>query len=110
MSRSHQKRSMFLRMLARAAILRKRSAIAALLAVGVAAAAATAMLNLSSDVQSKLQREFRNFGANIVVSAPEGKSLARQELSGIQGAVEAHGLAVPFAYAVARTGQDQPIV
>ena len=110
MSRPGHKRSMFLRMLARAAMLRKRSALSALLAIVVAAAAATAMLNLFSDVQSKLQREFRNFGANIVINAPEGASLTLQELSGIQAVVDGHGLAVPFAYAVARTGQDQPIV
>ena len=110
MSRRPHKRSMFLRMLARAAMLRKRSALAALLAIAVAAAAATAMLNLFSDVQSKLQREFRNFGANIVSNAPEGEALTSRELSGIRAAVEGHGLAVPFAYAVARAGQDQPIV
>ena len=110
MNRPRQKRSMFFRMLARAAMLRKRSALAALLAIVVAAAAATAMLNLFTDVQTKLQREFRNFGANIVVNAPEGKNLGPQELTAIQNALDGHGLAVPFAYAVARTGQDRPIV
>jgi len=110
MSRRHQKRSMFLRMLARAAMLRKRSALAALVAITVAAAAATAMLNLFSDVQGKLHREFRNFGANIVVNAPEGKAVNAQELNGISASVDGHGLAVPFAYAVARTEDDEPIV
>jgi putative ABC transport system permease protein len=38
----------------------------------VAAAVATAMLNLYVDVQSKLQREFRNYGANIVVVSKNG--------------------------------------
>ena len=110
MSRRPQKRSMFLRMLTRAAMLRKRSALAALIAIVVAASAATAMLNLFSDVQSKLQREFRNFGANIVVNAPEGTALSQQDLDGISAAVDGHGLAVPFAYAVTRTERDQPIV
>src|SRR5215468_4807705 len=105
-----RKRGMLIRMLARAAMLRKRSALAALTAIVVAAAAATAMLNLFSDVQSKLQREFRNFGANIVINAPEGASLMPQELNGIRAAVAERGLAVPFAYAVARTEHDQPIV
>src|SRR5262249_53402852 len=109
-SRRPQKPSMFLRMLARAAMLRKRSAFAALLAIVVAAAAATAMLNLFSDVQGKLHREFRNFGANIVVNAAEGKTLTEQELTGIEAAIDKHGLAVPFAYAVTRTEHDQPIV
>jgi putative ABC transport system permease protein len=105
-----QGRAMFFRMLARAAVLRKKSALAALLATAVAAAAATAMLNLFWDVQGKLQREFRNFGANIVVGAPEGKTLSDDAVRNIQAAVNGHGLAVPFAYAVARTNKDQAIV
>src|SRR5262245_57212451 len=100
MNRRRHKSWMFLRMLARAAMLRKRSALAALLAIVVAAAAPTAMLNLFSEVQSKLRREFRSFGANIVMNAPEGASLTPQELSRIQAAMNEHGLAVPFAYAV----------
>ena len=42
----------------------------------VAAAVATAMLNLYVDVQAKLRREFRKYGANIVVVARDGQSLA----------------------------------
>jgi putative ABC transport system permease protein len=61
-------------------------------------------------VQGKLQREFRNFGANIVVQAPDGKSLSAEDVQAIQARVKAHGLAVRFAYAVARTGKDQAIV
>jgi putative ABC transport system permease protein len=109
-SRKAQGRTMFFRMLARAAMLRKRSAVAALVATAVAAAAATAMLNLFSDVQGKLQREFRNFGANIVVEAPTGGSLSAAAAREIQAAVAGHGLAVPFAYAVARTDRDQAVV
>src|SRR5215470_1554224 len=105
-----KKRGMLIRMLAGAAMLRKRSALAALTAIVAAAAAATAMLNLFSDVQSKVQREFRNFGANIVLNAPEGKSLSRQELNTVRAVVDRRGLAVPFAYAVARTITDQSIV
>jgi len=52
--------SMFLRMLVRAAILRRGRALSALFAMVVAAAVATAMLNLYIDVQAKLRREFRN--------------------------------------------------
>ena len=60
--------SMFLRMLVRAAVLRRGRAASALLAMVVAAAVATAMLNLYVDVQAKLRREFRNYGANVVRS------------------------------------------
>jgi putative ABC transport system permease protein len=101
---------MFWRMLVRAAILRKGRAAAALTAIIVAAAAATAMLTLSVDVQAKLRQEFRKFGANIVVEAPNGKTFTPDNLRTIESAVGGHGLAVPFAYAVARTDKDQSIV
>ena len=67
--------SMFLRMLVRAAVLRRGRAASALLAMVVAAAVATAMLNLYVDVQAKLRREFRKYGANVVVVAKDGQSL-----------------------------------
>ena len=102
--------SMYFRMLRRAAQLRKGQAAAALAALAVAAAAATAMLDLYVDVQAKLRREFRNFGANIVVQAGSGQSFSPDEIGRIQSLVSGHGLAVPFSYAVARTESDQPIV
>jgi putative ABC transport system permease protein len=101
---------MFYRMLLRAAMRRKRSAIAALLAIVVAAAASTAMLNISLDAQSKLQREFRGFGANIVVKTKSGQSFTADELQHIESTVGSNGLAVPFAYAIARNTRDEPIV
>jgi len=106
----HGSRSaMYFRMLFRAAALRKGQAVAALTAIVVAATAATAMLNLFVDVQAKLRKEFRNFGANLVVEAKSG-GLAPEEISAIQAAVSGHGLAVPFAYTVARDEKDRPIV
>ena len=69
--------SMFLRMLVRAAVLRRGRAASALFAMVVAAAVATAMLNLYVDVQAKLRREFRNYGANIIVGGKDGASLPR---------------------------------
>lgn len=111
MIRSHGSTvAMYFRMLTRAAMLRKATAASALMAVIVAAAAATAMLNLYVDVQAKLRREFRNFGANVVVEAKPGQRLSPEQVAQIQGAVTGHGLAVPFSYAVARSEKDQPIV
>ena len=72
---------MFLRMLVRAAMLRRGRAASALLAMVVAAAAATAMLNLYVDVQAKLRREFRKYGANIVVVAKDGQALPQDALA-----------------------------
>jgi putative ABC transport system permease protein len=108
--RHGSKTGMYFRMLFRAAMLRKGQATSALIAVTVAAAAATAMLNLYVDVQAKLRREFRNFGANIVVQAKTGQGFSAEELQGIRTAVGSRGLAVPFSYAVARGEKDQAVV
>ena len=101
---------MFLRMLVRAAVLRRGRAAGALLAMVVAAAVTTAMLNLYVDVQAKLHTEFRNYGANLVVVAKEGKALPSDALQKVQSALDGRGMAVPFAYVVARTADGQPVV
>src|ERR1700676_2679889 len=90
--------SMFFRMLFRAAILRRGRAATALMAVVVAATATTAMLNLFVDVQSKLRKEFRNYGANIVLVAREGQSIPPDALAKTESILSGRGIAVPFAY------------
>lgn len=105
-----QPTSMFLRMLMRAAILRRARAASALLAMVVAAAVATAMLNLYVDVQAKLRKEFRNYGANVVVVGKDGAALPEDSLKKVNAVLDVRGLAVPFAYVVARTSDGQSVV
>src|SRR5208282_4244161 len=102
--------SMFLRMLLRAAVLRRGRAISALFAMVVAAAVATAMLTLYVDVQAKLRREFRNYGANIIVVGRDGASLPADALTHVDSVLAGRGIAAPFGLVVARTGDGQPIV
>ena len=102
--------SMFLRMLLRAAVLRKARAASALLAMVTAAGVATAMMNLYVDVQAKLRSEFRKYGANLVVVAKEGGSLPASALQAAESALAGRGQAVPFAYIVARTSDGQSVV
>jgi putative ABC transport system permease protein len=108
--------SMFVRMLIRAAMLRRGRAASALLAMIVAAAVATTMMNLYVDVQAKLRTEFRNYGANVVVVAQDkgrnadGQSLPEDAIGRIESTLGAKALAVPFAYAVARTTDGQSVV
>jgi len=102
--------SMFLRMLVRAAVLRRGRATPALLAMVVAAAAATAMLNLYVDVQAKLRGEFRKYGANVVVVAKDGQELPAETLQRATSLLDNGGIAVPFAYAVARTVDGHSVV
>ncbi len=110
-SRAHAPHtSMFLRMLVRAAVLRRGRAASALFAIVVAAAVATAMLNLYVDVQAKLRREFRNYGANIIVVGRDGASLSPNALARVDSILAGRGIAAPFGLVVARTGDGQPIV
>src|SRR2546429_8676154 len=102
--------SMFWRMLVRAAVLRRGRAASALLAMVVAAAVTTAMLNLYVDVQAKLRGEFRSYGANVVVVAKDGQSLPADTLARVESTLGPKTLAVPFSYAVARTKDGQSIV
>jgi putative ABC transport system permease protein len=117
--------SMLLRMMWRAAILRRGRAASALLAMVVTAAVATAMLNLYVDVQAKLQREFRSYGANIILvggslagrglpgndtPGKDSSSLPADALSQVDSTLAGRGIAAPFAMVVARTAKGQPIV
>src|SRR6266446_8810467 len=104
--------SMFLRMLIRAAVLRRGRAASALFAMVVAAAVATAMMNLYVDVQAKLRSEFRNYGANVVVVGKDGQFLPADAIAKVESATGpgAKTLAVPFSYAVARTKDGQSVV
>lgn len=102
--------SMFFRMLWRAAVLRRGRVASALLAMVVAAAVTTAMLNLYVDARAKLGREFRNYGANIVLVGKDGASLPAGALAQVESTLAGRGVAAPFALVVARTGEGQPIV
>src|ERR1700678_4490947 len=83
--------SMFLRMLVRAAVLRRGRAASALTAMVVAAAVATAVMNLYVDVQTKLRREFRNYGANIILVGRDGASLPADAMSRVERVLAGRG-------------------
>jgi putative ABC transport system permease protein len=101
---------MFLRMIFRAAVLRRGRALSALLAVCVAAAVATTLLMLQFDTRAKLQREFRNYGANIVVSGKPGTPLPSDSAARVDSAVAGRGIWAPFAFVIAHTPSGQAVV
>src|SRR3954467_1996636 len=96
MSRSQ----LFFRLLLRAAWVRKDRALTALISVAVVATIATAALTIYSDLEGKLSREFRGFGANVVVTKTSG-ALTPSELSEIRTVVGNNGEIVPLGYAIA---------
>jgi putative ABC transport system permease protein len=103
---------MFLRMTARSTFMsgRRGRLLTALVAIATAAAVATVIMNLSRDVQAKVRGELRGYGANVVLSAPEGKALPANSLGLVDSILKNRGIAVPFAYVVARTANDSPAV
>src|SRR4051794_3370872 len=101
---------MFVRLLVRAATVRRSRTLTAFFAIAIAAAVATALLNLYVDLESKLSSEFRKFGANVVVVAHQGQSLSPELITSIQKVLPQGAVAVPFAYVVANTSSGKPIV
>src|SRR5205823_5787117 len=101
---------MFFRMLFRPLIVRRGSSAIAVLAILVAATAATAMLTLFTDVQAKLRGEFRSYGANIIVTAKAGDSLPIDTLQKIESQIGNSGSAAPFGYIVARINGESVVV
>ena len=104
------RRSMFLRMLLRSALVRPGRSLTALAALAVAATVATAMLNLYTDAGAKLEREFRNYGANLVVVGADGAALPAGALQKVEVTLGDRGMAVPFSYAIVKTSDGSPIV
>jgi putative ABC transport system permease protein len=118
------------RMLRRSLVLRRARTLSALIALTVSAGVATALLTLYADLDAKLHKEFRTFGANVVVTAAPSGSLEDREIASgpaIPDAATAEGLpdgalqkvkdaagkgavAVPFGYAVAVTDRGTPVV
>lgn len=102
--------SMTWRVMMRSFTVRRGRTFTALMALTTAATVATAMLNLNVDLEAKLSREFRKAGANVVVTATNGAELPAKTLTAVRGALQSADIAVPVAFAVAKTQAGHPIV
>jgi len=110
---THKPQLSFLGMLRRSLIHRRARSFSALVALTVSAAVVTALLTLYADLNAKLHKEFRNFGANVVVTVPTsetGASLPPGTLAAVQKAAGPDALVAPFAYAVATTDRGTSVV
>jgi putative ABC transport system permease protein len=101
---------LFWGMLRRSLLARSGHTRTALLALTIAAATATAMLTLYLDLDAKLHKEFRRYGANIIVNARESQAFNDDIITAIRSALPTNSLAVPFGYAVAHTADGTAIV
>jgi putative ABC transport system permease protein len=103
------RRQLLLRLLFKAAWVRKDRALTALVSVAVVATIATAALTIYSDLEGKLGREFRGFGANVIVTRPSG-ALSADELGKTKSLAGGKGKVVPVAYAIATGPNDTRVV
>jgi putative ABC transport system permease protein len=97
-------------MLRRSLVHRRARSLSALVAMTVSAGVTTALLTLYADLDAKLHKEFRSFGANVVITAPATAPLRPDTLEKVRQAAGADALAAEFAYAVATTDRGTPIV
>lgn len=93
----------------KAAWVRKDRALTALISIAVVATMATVALTVYSDLESKFSREFRSFGANVVVAAHE-KELNSGDLATIKTKLAGRAEAVPVGYAIANDRNAAPVV
>jgi putative ABC transport system permease protein len=91
---------LLLRLLLKAAWVRKDRAFTALVSVAVVATIATAALTIYSDLEGKLSREFRGFGANVVITK-NSAALTPGELASMRKILGNIGEIVPVGYAIA---------
>jgi putative ABC transport system permease protein len=97
-------------MLRRSLVHRRARSLSALVAMTVSAGVATALLTLYADLDAKLHKEFRSFGANVVITAPANAPLRADASEKVHQATPPDTLAAEFAYAVATTDKGTPVV
>jgi len=102
--------SMFFHVLKRGLLGRGSRPLIAFIALTVASTMITAMLSLYYGLENKLNRDFRAYGANITLAAPEGQRLPEDAVSRARSVVGAESIVVPFAFAIARNSNGEAIV
>jgi putative ABC transport system permease protein len=93
--------------LRRSLLHRRARSLSALVALTVSAGVATALLTLYADLDNKLHKEFRSFGANVVVT---GQNFPGDVEETAQKAAGPDAIVSPSAYAVATTDRGTPVV
>ena len=99
---------MFWRFVLAAVKFRRRRLLLAFSGLAVAATLATALFSVYSDIDRKMRREFRGYGANLVI-APNGNSQA-VPLRAVAEAERLGAVATPFLYTIGRVGDERVVV
>ena len=99
---------MFWRFVIGAVKFRRKRLLLAFAGLAVAATLATTLFSIYSDIERKMRREFRGYGANIVV-VPAGDSRT-VPLRAVDEAERLGAAAAPFVYTVGRIGNERVVV
>jgi putative ABC transport system permease protein len=99
---------LLLLLMLKAAWVRKDRALTALVSIVVVATMATVGLTVYSDLEGKFSREFRNFGANVIVTFPAGQSA--NDASAGKAVLGNKAEVVPVGYAIAQSPTESPVV
>src|SRR5215469_6039862 len=102
--------SMFFHVLKRGLLGRGNRPLIAFIALTVASTMVTATLSLYYGLENKLNRDFRSYGANITVAAPDGQSLPENAETKAHNLLGAEAPVVPFAFAIAHTSSGDPVI
>ncbi len=94
-----KKRKMFFRMITASLMRRRSRMIVALLSIAIGATILSGLVSIYYDVPKQLGAEFRNYGANVILTATDG-SFARADMQKARTAVEEDDLVgiTPFRY------------
>jgi putative ABC transport system permease protein len=87
---------------------RRRRLLLAFSGLAVAATLATALFSVYSDIERKMRREFRGYGANLVI-APASNSQT-VPFKAVKEAERLGASAAPFIYTVGRIGDERVVV
>lgn len=99
---------MFWRFVFGAVRFRRRRLLLAFSGLAVAATLATTLFSVYSDIERKMRREFRGYGANLII-APAANSQT-VPLKAVEEAEHLGASAAPFIYTVGRIGDERIVV
>jgi len=87
---------------------RRRRLLLAFFGLAVAATLATALFSVYSDIERKMRREFRGYGANLIIApAPNSQMVP---LQAVEDAEHLGASAAPFIYTLGRIGEERIVV
>src|ERR1700736_2908709 len=99
---------MFLRFVIAAVRFRRRRLLLAFSGLAVAATLATTLFSVYSDIERKMRREFRGYGANLIIApAPNSPTVP---FEAVEAAEHLGASAAPFIYTMGRIGDERIVL